>query len=127
MHLSRGGGDVEELLETDSSSCNMLIRAAITEITTGPTKIPDESEYLQAAQQGEQQQQGMEFYSSANDQRPNDVVDRADHRGAPDDQDDSFPEMTGRHEVDRRGQPDQHGSYDRDQGTERGGQPQQQR
>ena len=37
----------------------------------------------------------MQFNLAADHQRPNDIVSRANHQSAPQDQEDSFPEMTG--------------------------------
>src|SRR5580704_17079911 len=68
----------------------------------------------------------MEFDLAANDQRPNDVVNGADNERAPQDEDNSFPQMAGAHEVEGSGQPDQHGSDDRDKRTNCSSDPEQQ-
>ena len=66
----------------------------------GADKNPDKTEYLQSAQQGEEQQKRMKLNPAADHQRPNDVVNHADNRGSPHDEDDAFPEMSADHEVD---------------------------
>ena len=69
----------------------------------------------------------MEFNPAANHKRPNNVVNRAHDGGTPHNQDDSFPEMAGSDEVHGGGQPDQHGSYERNERADRCGQAQEQR
>src|SRR5262249_33490641 len=75
-----------------------------------PEQKPFQAENRHTAENGEKHQQVGQAQATARRQRAQDVVDAADHDGAPREQTDALPGVTGREQHDADGNPDQAGA-----------------